>query len=81
MSEQDHRLSDPYYLSGLVDGAAEEQDRIIAEAQNAYPADVFPEPDWEQVRQALAGIGVTLDAVAGSLLRRQIPAFIKGENK
>ena len=60
-------------------GVIAERERIIKDAEDAYPADVFLEPNWGQVRDALATIGVTLDSVAGSLLRRQIPAFIKGE--
>lgn len=68
---------DATYNFGYEVGTSEVEERIIRQAQETYPADIFPEPDWEQVREALSGIGVTLDAVAGSLLRRQIPMLIK----
>ena len=36
---------------------------------DAYPVDVFPEPDMELARQGLAEVGITLDAVSASNMR------------
>jgi len=36
---------------------------------NAYPLDVFPEPDPSQVRELLAVGGITLDCVSASYMR------------
>lgn len=33
---------------------------------NAYPASVFPEPDLEKAREALATVGITMDALHGT---------------
>ena len=35
----------------------------------AYPLDVFPEPDFNVVKEALLGVGQTLDAVSASNMR------------
>ncbi len=36
---------------------------------NAYPATVFPEPDLEKAREALAASGITMDALHGTWAR------------
>jgi hypothetical protein len=38
----------------------------------AYPLSVFPEPDWEKVRELLASGGITLDAVSASNMRHVV---------
>ncbi len=38
----------------------------------AYPLDVFPEPDFKQVRAALEAAGITLDSVSASNMRHVI---------
>jgi len=48
--------------------------RIIAWC-NAYPVDVFPEPDLKKVRELLEAGGVTLDSVSASNMRHVINGF------
>lgn len=38
----------------------------------AYPLKVFPEPDWDKVREVLATGGLTLDAVSAGNMRHVI---------
>lgn len=58
-------------------GRIYERERIKTLVANTYPHDIFPEPDLEEARKALATIGITLDAVAASVLRRVVPNLIK----
>ena len=36
---------------------------------NAYPLDIFPEPDFKRVREVLEAAGITLDSVSASNMR------------
>lgn len=38
----------------------------------AYPLDVFPEPDWRRVKEALEAAGLKLDTVSASNMRHVI---------
>ena len=40
----------------------------IVQWSEAYPLDIFPEPDWERARQLLQAGGITLDAVSASCM-------------
>lgn len=57
------------------DAQAQENARLtealgrIVEWSEAYPLDVFPEPDFEKVRSVLEASGMTLDAVSASNMR------------
>jgi len=66
------------YVEGELSAAKER----IAELENtedallrieqwcdAYPLDIFPEPDLQRVREALALAGITIDAVTASNCR------------
>ena len=63
----------------LVDETNEAtQDRIddleealqrIADWSDAYPIEVFPEPDWPKARALLEAGGVTLDSVSADCMR------------
>jgi hypothetical protein len=46
-------------------------ERIVQWA-DAYPLDIFPEPDFKRVRELLAAGGITVDAVSASCMRRVI---------
>ena len=46
--------------------------RIRNWAQEAYPTEVFPEPDMKQVRSALEAAGVSLGAVSAHILRHAL---------
>jgi hypothetical protein len=41
----------------------------IAQWCDAYPLDIFPEPDLKKARQLLEAGGITLDAVSASSMR------------
>lgn len=39
---------------------------------DAYPLDIFPEPDFKKAREGLASVGITLDSVSASNMRHVI---------
>ena len=49
----------------------------IEQWSRAYPTDIFPEPDFEKVREALEGSGITLDSVSASNMRHVITGVWK----
>jgi hypothetical protein len=42
---------------------------------DAYPLDVFPEPDFKKARELLEAGGITLDSVSASNMRHVINGF------
>lgn len=48
----------------------EEALRRIEQWGEAYPLDIFPEPDWQRARNLLENGGMTLDRVAAGSMRR-----------
>ena len=46
--------------------------RRIVEWADAYPRDIFPEPDWRKARNALEGFGLTLGAISAANMRHVI---------
>ena len=50
----------------------EEALRRIVQWSDAYPLDVFPEPDFKRARELLEVGGMTLDAVSASCMRRVV---------
>ena len=63
--------------------AADEIDRLqerlsrILEWCEAYPLDVFPEPDFKQARKLLEAGGMTLDAISASNMRHVVNGIKK----
>lgn len=49
-----------------------EKVRRISQWADAYPLKVFPEPDFNEARQALEAHGISLDAVSASNMRHVI---------
>ena len=45
--------------------------RIVAWSE-AYPLDIFPEPDWKKAAELLKLGGITLDAVSASCMRHVV---------
>jgi hypothetical protein len=43
----------------------------------AYPLDIFPEPDWEKANELLSAGGMTVDSVAAGSLRRVVSVIGK----
>lgn len=58
-------------LQDRIDALEEALHRIVQWA-DAYPATVFPEPDWSKARQLLEAGGLTLDRIAASNMRYAI---------
>ena len=50
----------------------EEAIEHINQWAKAYPLDMFPEPDFEKAREALATVGIALDSVSASNMRHVI---------
>ena len=46
-------------------------ERIVSWSE-AYPLDIFPEPDMKRARELLAAGGITLDAVSAYCMRHVI---------
>jgi hypothetical protein len=44
----------------------------IVQWSEAYPLDVFPEPDLKRARELLAAGGITLDAVSAHCMRHVV---------
>jgi hypothetical protein len=42
----------------------------IVQWGEAYPLDIFPEPDWVRARRLLEAGGMTLDSVSAGAMRR-----------
>jgi hypothetical protein len=61
-----------------------EREEIMAEAlhrivqwSEAYPLDIFPEPDWVKAHALLQAGGITLDAISASNMRHVIESVGK----
>ena len=54
-----------------TDRYREALERIVEWAE-AYPLDVFPEPDWKRAGDLLRAGGITIDAVSASCMRRVV---------
>jgi hypothetical protein len=44
----------------------------IVQWANAYPLDIFPEPDWRKAAKLLNAGGITLDSVAAGVARHVV---------
>ena len=69
------------YDHGFRAGTAMRADRIealeealqrIAQWSEAYPRDIFPEPDWKKAAELLKAGGITLDRISGSCMRHVV---------
>jgi hypothetical protein len=54
-----------------IDRYEEALQRIVSWA-DAYPLDIFPEPDFVRARQLLALGGITLDSVSAACMRHVV---------
>lgn len=46
--------------------------RELVAWSEAYPLDVFPEPNWKRAQLALETAGITMDAVSASCMRHVV---------
>lgn len=69
---------EPVYSTEHVHKLEERLDRCetalhsIKNWSDAYPLDIFPEPDFKKVREALEAAGLTLDSVSASNMRHVV---------
>jgi|HubBroStandDraft_3_1064219.scaffolds.fasta_scaffold2841541_1 hypothetical protein len=49
----------------------------IVQWSEAYPLDVFPEPDWKRAGDLLRAGGMTLDAISASNMRHVVEQVAK----
>lgn len=54
-----------------IDELIEALQRIVQWSE-AYPIDIFPEPDLKKARELLAAGGITLDAVSAHCMRHVV---------
>lgn len=54
-----------------IDELTEALQRIVQWSE-AYPVDIFPEPDLKKARELLAAGGITLDAVSAHCMRHAV---------
>lgn len=52
--------------------ALEEALERIVQWSEAYPLDIFPEPDWKRAAELLDAGGITLDAISVSCMRHVV---------
>lgn len=50
----------------------EEALQRIVQWSEAYPLDIFPEPDWKKAGELLRAGGITLDAVSAHCMRHVV---------
>jgi len=46
--------------------------KSIVQWSEAYPEDIFPEPDWKKARALLEAGGMTLDSVSAHCMRHVV---------
>lgn len=46
--------------------------RQIVQWSEAYPLDIFPEPDWKKAAALLKGGGMTLDSISAACMRHVV---------
>ena len=44
----------------------------VLQWSEAYPLDLFPEPNWKRAQTALEDAGITMDAVSASCMRHAV---------
>jgi hypothetical protein len=54
-----------------IDCYEEALHKIVSWA-DAYPLDIFPEPDWKRARDLLALGGITLDSISAACMRHVV---------
>jgi hypothetical protein len=69
-------MSDNSDADDRLDDLLEALQRIESWA-DAYPLDIFPEPDWVKVVELLKAGGITLDAVAAAFMRHALESVGK----
>ncbi len=71
LDDESHCHDQLEILEARIDTLETGLDRIITWSE-AYPLDIFPEPDFKAVREALKVAGIKIDAVSASNMRRVV---------
>lgn len=66
-TEDDVTIAQDERISELIEAL----ERIVQWSE-AYPLDIFPEPDLSKARELLAAGGITLDAVSAHCMRHVV---------
>jgi hypothetical protein len=64
-------MSDSNDLWDQLDRYEEALQRIVSWSE-AYPLDIFPEPDFKHAAELLKAGGITLDAISASCMRHVV---------
>ena len=69
-----HRIATPQRVLELLDRIEVLESAIkgLYQWADAYPLDIFPEPDFKKVHKVLTASGMTLDAISASNMRHVI---------
>lgn len=59
-------------MSDTREERLEEALQRIVQWSEAYPPDIFPEPDWKKAAQLLNAGGMTLDRISGACMRHVV---------
>ena len=60
--------TDPNTLREMIERLVDALEHITSNAE-AWPEDMFPEPDWKRAAQVLKDNGMLLDNISGGVLR------------
>ena len=75
ITDLEEKLEKANARAEAAEARAERYEGALQQIDNwakAYPLDVFPEPDFKRVREALEAAGITLDSVSASNMRHVI---------
>jgi hypothetical protein len=64
------------WFESVIDGYDEKLEKI-KDWCNAYPVDIFPEPDMKKAHKVLKENGMTLDAISASNMRHVLNGIKK----
>ena len=71
LADAEALLAENASLQQRVEGQEDGLQRIVAWSE-AYPLDVFPEPDFKKAHELLKAGGMTLDAISASNMRHVV---------
>jgi hypothetical protein len=81
MRTDDRLVQETFAVAKAAYGAENERLREalerVREWVDAYPIDIFPEPDWGKARGLLEDGGMTLDSVSAAAMRRVVDGLSK----
>lgn len=70
-ADSEHEMCPLCRANAATEAAQEALEQILAWAE-AYPIEVFPEPDWKRSAEVLKAAGLSLDRISASNMRHVI---------